>query len=89
MHIPKPRKSSSDALPPTVKKRSQILAKTRDILSKGQPDTQFVQEVRSSKNLEEMLHDMNMTRITLPKGEFLTVKADICNSWKKARELKR
>ncbi|KAJ8040364.1 hypothetical protein HOLleu_14629 [Holothuria leucospilota] len=36
-----------------------------------------------------MLYDMNLTRVTLPKGEFLTVKADICNSWKKVRELKR
>lgn len=89
MQIPKPRKSSSEALAPTVKKRSRLLAKTREMLSKGHSDEQFTNEVKSSKSLEETLNAMNLTRVTLPKGEFLTVKADICSSWKKARELKR
>ncbi|PIK43264.1 hypothetical protein BSL78_19902 [Apostichopus japonicus] len=54
-------------------------------LSKDCTDVQFRHEV---KQLEDSLDGMHLTRVTIPKGQFLTVQADICTSWKKAREHK-
>ncbi|KAJ8043642.1 hypothetical protein HOLleu_10831 [Holothuria leucospilota] len=91
MHIPKPRKDSNEALPATVRKRCQLLAQTRAILSKECPGPQLVQEVKQlpKEDLKVTLEQLNLSRVTIPKGDFLTVKAEICTTWKKARELKR
>lgn len=91
VHIPKPRKDSNQALPSTVKRRSQIISKTRAIVSKNCPSTQLEEELQhiSREQLLTTLERLNKSKVIIPKGHFLTAKAEICSSWKKVRELKR
>ncbi|PIK38579.1 hypothetical protein BSL78_24587 [Apostichopus japonicus] len=76
MHLPKPRKSSSKVLPPppTVKKRSQILARTRELLSKDCTDVQLLKQFRISAECEsslraqqaDIIDDINISACWLP-----------------------
>lgn len=61
------------------------------MLSKDCQHFQLAEEVETipKDDLHHTLQVLNMSQVVIPKGQLLTVKAEICFSWKKARELKR
>lgn len=76
-----------------MKNRTKILATTREILSKGNTEQQMADEIKSGKDnqlqLAKSLSSLNQQKVIIPAAEFLGLKADLCASWKKNRELKR
>ncbi|KAJ8018292.1 hypothetical protein HOLleu_43792 [Holothuria leucospilota] len=85
--VPKPRVASNNASQATVRKRTKLLEKARDFVSGGSSNEQLNHEL-SHANLQKDLHSLNKSRVMIPASEFLGLKADMCSSWKRNRELK-
>ncbi|KAJ8048012.1 hypothetical protein HOLleu_00163 [Holothuria leucospilota] len=65
-----------------------FLKKQGIFLSRGSSDEQLNHEL-SQASLQKDLHSLNKSRTMMPASEFLGLKADMCSSWKRNRELKR
>lgn len=91
IQIPKARVETKDAAKGTARRRSKILAITRDIISKGNTSDQFSDEVKalSQDDLNATLATLDKAKVMVPKGDFLGSKADMNSSWKRNRELRR
>ncbi|KAJ8043579.1 hypothetical protein HOLleu_10742 [Holothuria leucospilota] len=89
VYITKPRLPSSSVSATTLRNRSKLLETTRGFVSKGESSNQLNDEIKQHKDLQSSLSNLHQQRVLIPTGEFLGLKADLCSSWKKNRELKR
>ena len=89
--VPNPRISSGVASR-TIRRRSEILDQTRELLSKDAKEQQQQDELKlcnQREDLQGMLRDMNIDIIRIPNMQLLAAKAHLGISWKRIRELKR
>ena len=61
------------------------------MMSSGAVHAQLAHEVKAQgqSDLQKLVQELDLNQIRIPQGNFLTMKADLCLSWKKSRELKR
>ncbi len=90
--IPSPRKSSEVATQKTLRRRSEILNQTRNLLCMGTSRRQQLDELKLCSmrdNLQETLKELKLDSIRLPNTQLLAAKARFGISWKRMREMKR
>lgn len=86
--MPKHRVDSGEASQTTIRRRSKLLERARDIVSVSAQ--QLRHEIsKSNKELETGLQGINNAKVMISAEEFLSLKADMGSSWKRNRELKR
>ena len=89
--VPQPCIASGNASSCTKRCRTHALTKARDMMSSGAVHAQLAHEVKAQgqSDLQKLVQELDLNQIRIPQGNFLTMKADLCLSWKKSRELKR
>ncbi|XP_078600313.1 uncharacterized protein LOC144875275 [Branchiostoma floridae x Branchiostoma japonicum] len=79
MHVPKPRKSSAEAAPSTVRKKARVMEEVRDRVSGGDPGVLLREELRRvpRDELRSMLHQLKFDQVVIPSGHQLEAKVKI------------
>ena len=78
--VPNPRISSGVASSRTIRRRSEILDQTRELLSKDAKEQQQQDELKlcnQREDLQGMLRDMNIDIIRIPNMQLLAAKAHL------------
>ena len=88
--LPKARRSSDEASSSCKRHRTLVLDRARTIVSGGSSSAQMRDEmtmVSQQKDLQN--HLKGLQHIHIPHGDLLSLKANMCFSWKRNRDLKR
>ena len=88
-----PRVESSEASQRTLKRRSSELGVVRELISKGSPVEQLRHEVQAlTKEDREAILDSAVgdgASVEIPADQVLAMKADLCITWNKLRDMRR
>jgi len=91
MHVPKPRKSSAEAAPSTVRKKARVMEEVRDRVSGGDPGVLLREELRRvpRDELRSMLHQLKFDQVVIPSGHQLEAKVKIGLNYNQLGKLRR
>lgn len=74
----------------TKRRRTNEISKVREYISVGNSKEQMANEIEMLPKAErnELMKEVNFT-LTVPPGQGLAMKSDLCLSWRKLRIMRR
>ncbi|CAH1242529.1 Hypp6804 [Branchiostoma lanceolatum] len=89
VHVPKPRKTASEAAPSTIRKHAKFMQGVRDQVSRGDPAALMKRELKiHSRDELQMMQELKLDQVRIPTGHLLAAKVDIGMNWNQCRKLR-